>query len=25
MPEVVKALRSYQTYDSLAEHLPDKA
>ena len=24
MPEVVKALRSYQTYDSLAEHLPDK-
>jgi hypothetical protein len=24
IPEVVKALRSYQTYDSLAEHLPDR-
>jgi transglutaminase-like putative cysteine protease len=23
MPEVVQALRSYQTYDALAEHLPD--
>jgi len=23
MPEVVKALRSYQTYDALSEHLPD--
>lgn len=24
MPEVVQALRSYSTYDSLAEHLPDR-
>lgn len=24
LPEVVKALRTYQTYDALAEHLPDR-
>jgi len=24
LPEVVKALRSYETYDALAEHLPDR-
>ncbi|MBA3869681.1 MAG: transglutaminase family protein [Anaerolineae bacterium] len=25
MPEVVTALRSYETYDALVEHLPDRA